>query len=81
MTYEGWENYDTWNVALWINNDFGIYTKAVTFMAVNPDPANPYKAFIVTADLSDKVTPDDIEWMSDKLDYDSLNDMMLELVA
>ena len=24
-TYNGWKNHATWNVALWINNDQGIY--------------------------------------------------------
>ena len=26
--YNGWTNYETWNVALWINNDQGLYNLA-----------------------------------------------------
>ena len=25
ISYNGWENYETWNVALWINNSEGLY--------------------------------------------------------
>ena len=27
-TYNGWTNYETWNVALWMDNDYGNYLKA-----------------------------------------------------
>ena len=29
ISYNGWENYETWNVALWINNEYGLYTLAM----------------------------------------------------
>lgn len=25
-TYEGWTNWETWNVALWVDNEFKFYT-------------------------------------------------------
>ena len=28
QTYNGWENYETWNVALWLQNDEGFYSLA-----------------------------------------------------
>ena len=28
ISYNGWENYETWNVALWINNDQDLYNLA-----------------------------------------------------
>lgn len=28
MTYNGFKNYETWNVVLWINNDEGLYNLA-----------------------------------------------------
>ena len=80
-TYEGWKNRQTWNVALWINNDYDLYISAVEFMKVNPDKHNPYKAFIVTKGLSGLRTPDRIGYLSSRLDYKALNEMMKELVA
>ena len=80
-TYNGWANYDTWNVALHIGNDESLYRSAIAFMKENPDSKNPYIAFILNQYMTAMVTPDSIEYMSDKLDYPALNDMMKELVA
>ena len=29
ISYNGWENYETWNVALWINNEEGLHNLAM----------------------------------------------------
>lgn len=78
-TYNGWKNYDTWNVALWIGEE-PIYNGAVDFMKnENPDPQNPYRAFVITCGLEAQKTPDDVPYMADSLDYEALNRMMKEL--
>jgi hypothetical protein len=79
-TYNGWKNYDTWNVSLYLNNDESLYRKAVGFMQDNPDRDNPYIGFILGMYMTNMVTPDAVEYMSDKLDYPALNDMMRELM-
>lgn len=80
-TYEGWKNYATWNVSLWINNDFGIYTSALDFMKdVNPQE-DIYKKFVISQGFAEMTTPDDIDWLDDSLDYAELDEMMKELVA
>jgi hypothetical protein len=48
-------------------------------MKENPDKDNPYKAFVISCGLSDQATADGIWYMSPKLNYDELNDMMKEL--
>jgi len=80
-TYEGWKNYETWNVSLWINNTEPLYRAAVAFMEENPDPKNPYMAFILNTKIIGIMTPDKVPYVSEKLDYEELNEMMRELVG
>jgi hypothetical protein len=77
-TYEGWKNYDTWNVALWINNDYNLYVDAVNFMAKNKTLRAPYRAFIISHGLTGLRTPDRCSWLGRRLDYKELDDMMRE---
>ena len=82
-TYEGWKNRQTWNVSLWLNNEYSIYIAAVKFMEKRKHPKanNHYLRFIQEQGLEDERTPDKIKWAGSRLDYKALDDMMRELVA
>lgn len=78
----GWRNHQTWNVALWLNNDEYLYTSAVKFMErrKNPRAKNHYMQFIRQHVLVNERTPDNISWTGSRLDYEALDEMMRELV-
>lgn len=76
--YNGWKNYASWNVMLHIDNDYGIYKGAVAFMK-DYKGKRPYSDFCRDAGLDTQKTPDRINWISDKLDYEALNAAMWEM--
>lgn len=78
--YNGWKNRQTWNVALWINNDEPLYRAAVSFMKSYKGRA-PYASFIKREGLEHDRTPDNIAWLGTRLDYAALNEMMKELLS
>jgi hypothetical protein len=79
--YNGWKNRSTWNVALYILNDYSLYMGAVEYMKANPESKHPYLNFIKSCGLDTQKTPDRIQYMSDQLDYTELNEMMKELLS
>jgi hypothetical protein len=72
--YNGWENYQTWNVALWIGNDEGLYQLA-------KECRGNYEAFSNTMrdELNSTETPDGIAWNDSGLNIAELDSMMAEL--
>jgi len=76
-TYNGWANYDTWNVMLWLDNDEPLYRETCRyFEVIRRERKRPtYKGLI--AWLSDGAitanTPDNVPWLSDTLNYTELN--------
>lgn len=72
-TYNGWTNYETWNVALWIENDFGFYSVALI--------CDSYDEFVSHIACSDSgfTTPDGVCWFDPALNHDELNEMLEEL--
>lgn len=75
-TYNGWKNRDTWNVALWIGQD-PLYTEAVAFVK-DYKGKQPYVDFLESCGLDSQSTPDGIRYVSDALDYEHLDKMMME---
>ena len=75
-TYNGWKNYQTWNVALWIGNDEPLYREAVDYARRTERPT--YRGFIAWVDLRG-TTPDGAAWLGRKLDYPRLDEMIREL--
>lgn len=71
-TYNGWANYETWNVALWIGNDEGLYDIA--------KQERNYLTLVNTLRGNDiKETMDGVSYSDPKLDIDELDAMMEEL--
>ena len=80
QTYEGWKNYETWNCALWINNEYALYKSASLFMK-DYKGVKPYRDWVKAVGLTDQQTYDGCKWISNKLSYAELNDMMKGLNA
>ncbi len=74
-TYNGWKNYETWNVALWIGNDEGLYRLA--------KEAGSYQSFRATmremGSLGGTETPDGVAYNDARVDTAAINEMIGEL--
>ena len=77
--YNGWKNYDTWNIALWIMNDRVLYLSATLFINAY-NGAKPYRDWVKIAGLEGKSTQDGCKYDSSNLSYGELNEMMKGLV-
>ena len=75
-TFNGWKNYETWNVALYIQNEYEWYQLARECRHLS----DPYEAFYLQVmDCDIMTTPDGVAWDDANVDFDELNEMMEEL--
>ena len=72
MTYEGWANYQTWDAALWLNNEYALYQMMVSYVKANDRP--DYDHFIRSINR-DTVA----KWTNPEIDRSEMNDMLMEL--
>jgi hypothetical protein len=65
ISYNGWENYETWNVALWINNDQGLYDIA--------GRCDDYQDFVDSLEGLISKTPDGVSFTDPKVNVIQIN--------
>ena len=72
-TFNGWANWETWNVALWIQNDESLYSAARQCQG-------SYAALLeMLWECGSKETPDGCRWNDLKVDAEAICEMMTEL--
>ena len=82
-TFNGWTNYETWNVSLYINNEYGMYMTALDWVKDRQwyKQSVDYDVFRHTlTELFGDKTPDGVSWDDDNLNREELSEMLLELV-
>ena len=73
-TYNGWANYETWNVSLYIQNDYGYYMLAKEIA----EQGGTYGEFVNM--IGTEETPDGVSWTDTKIDGMEVNEMFQEFV-
>ena len=80
MTYNGYANYETWNVALWIQNDEYLYNTAKDCVKFCGDNDTPYEKFIrCMMNIDRDTTRDNVRWDSDAVDLEEINEVLNDL--
>ena len=73
VSYNGWENYETWNISLWINNAEGLYNLALDCGDYETLVKVLYDEFGVTE------TKDGVKFADPKLNIVQLNSNIFDL--
>ena len=75
-TFNGWANWETWNVSLWIQNDEGLYNEARRLARFG----RTYQDLVsMLRDCGSKETPDGCRWDDPAIDGLEINEMMADL--
>ena len=79
--YEGWANRATWNVALYVNNEYSLYTAACDYVRRRRDAGKrvTWSGFVAYAGLTGQRTPDRFAYDGKALNRRELADILAEL--
>ena len=77
MEYNGWKNRETWNVALWIGNDYPTYQAAQGYKTY-PQPFLSFREDLSKGMLKCTATGDGGSLWNPSLDVAALNEVMKE---
>ena len=83
-THNGWANYETWNVSLWIQNNEFLYNTAkacVEYCSDNETPWEKFQRCMMEGQIGNYIgrTGDGVKWNDKKIDDIAINDMMKDL--
>jgi len=79
-TYNGWANYETWNVSLWIQNDEFLYNTAKACVTYCTEAETPYSKFIrCMSNCERPATRDGVRYDDPAVNVAEIVDMMVEL--
>ena len=83
-TYNGWANFATWNVALYIQNEWALYCLAREWVQDRRDSGYDdvsYDVFRHTlmSESANVKTPDGVYWDDESLDHAELTELLAEL--
>jgi len=84
--YNGWANFETWNINLWLQNDEGFYNHAVEELRDildrhESDWENVSLAEVrgLIRDVIGSKTPDDVSTNDSEINWMEISDALLEL--
>ena len=76
--YNGYRNYETWNAALYINQDAELRSKARAFIKSG---SFDYDKFLQSSGLGKSATPDGVKWADSKIDRGQMMEVMRALAS
>jgi hypothetical protein len=78
--YNGWKNYETWNVALYLDNDEGTYLAVKEYVrdTLNSTDDLTYDGLIQYLGIEDESTPDGIPWNYFRIDRREMFEWLMD---